>query len=175
MSASSGNWRACRCSSSTTAASNPFAPPPTRICTTSSPSATSVLPPSSPATSTSPSGIRPSPATGCSLRQPSTAYATTPTASRSTGPRTVRPDTGSESGEKRPCQHPENIASCPQRGRSQPGSRGLYMPIISNSMVAVSETFNGDVALLRLFTKPYSIFLNASPKNFSGRFVRDGG
>jgi DNA replication protein DnaC len=49
--------------------------------------------------------------------------------------------TGSESGEKRPCQHPEKHRFLtPQRRPSEPGSSGFYMPIIGGSIVAVSDT-----------------------------------
>ncbi|CAH1748096.1 protein of unknown function [Thauera humireducens] len=48
--------------------------------------------------------------------------------------------TGSESGEKRPCQHPEKHRFLtPQRRPSEPGSSGFYMPIIGGSIVAVSD------------------------------------
>ena len=52
-----------------------------------------------------------------------------------------RPATGSESGEKRPCQHPEKHRFLtPQRRPSEPGSSGFYMPIIGGSIVAVSDS-----------------------------------
>jgi len=57
----------------------------------SSPSATSRPRPSSPATSTSPSGTKPSPRTACSPRPRSTAYDTTPTAWCSTALAIARP------------------------------------------------------------------------------------
>jgi len=84
----------------------------------------------------SPSGTRPSPATGCSPRPPSTACTQRrlPNARRGLLPRRA---TGAESGEKRPCQHPGKQRFLPpQRRPSEPRSSGFYMPIIGGSIVA---------------------------------------
>ena len=115
----------------------PFAPPPTKICTTSSPLRAGChhrhqQPRLHRVGSGLPGNRLLASATVDRLRH--NAYCP-----RSTGHFTVRPRQGPGIGEKRPCRHPENIDLTPNDVRRGARFAGFYMPIIGGSIVAVSD------------------------------------